>query len=292
MESISCCNICQSDLLLRIDPAWNLCRCGRCGFVFDSPRPTLDELIAFYSQTGKYDSWLDDEAERDLLWKRRLRLLLPYRSQGNILDIGTGIGQFLHIARPFFTEVHGTEVSESGVRIAKEKYGLDIAQGVVEELNFHDGSFNNITLFHVLEHVPDPAGLVKTCWRLLGDQGTLVIAVPNDVLAWTSWIKKAGKLMGLPAFAKFSPVLGISKAGTSREVHLSHFTPNVLRRLLELHGFSVTLTSIDPYYAAGGLKLAMHSVYHAFHLMLCNFCGTNRYQTIMMIARKQSLIRS
>lgn len=288
MEYISSCNVCEGESLLKVDPAWNLCCCNDCGFVFDNPRPTLDELVAFYSQTGKYDTWLDEEAARDALWKRRLKLLLPYRSQGNILDIGTGIGQFLHIARPFFTEVHGTEVSRTGVDVAREKYGIDVAHGVVEELSFPDQSFNNVTLFHVLEHVPDPGGLVRTCWRLLAEGGTLVVAVPNDVLSWTSLVKRVGRLMRLPQFSKFSPVMGISKAGSSREIHLSHFTPAVLQRLLETRGFSVVFTSIDPYYTASGPKLAAHSGYYAFHRALYSLTGENRYQTIMMIARKRA----
>lgn len=288
METVASCNICQSSALLSVDAAWNLCRCEECGFVFDNPRPTLDEIIAFYSQAEKYNSWLSEEAARELLWKRRLRLFLRYRSPGNLLDIGTGIGQFLHVARPYFTAVHGTEVSESGVRVAREKYRLDVLRGVVEDLDLPDGAFDNITLYHVLEHVPDPARLVRTCWRLLSNGGTLAVAVPNDVLAWASWIKKFGKLLHFPAFSKFSPVLGISKAGSSREIHLSHFTPPVLRRLLENQGFSIVFDSLDPYYSAAGISLLAHSILYSFHLGYSKVSGGNRYQTIMMIARKQS----
>ena len=178
-------------------------------------------------------------------------------------------------------------MSQSAVQVARQRYGLDIAEGVVEELEFADGSFDNITLFHVLEHVPDPSALVEICWRLLANEGTLVTAVPNDVLAWTSLAKRIGKILRLPAFSKFSPVMGISKAGTSREIHLSHFTPPVLRRLLETHGFSIVFASIDPYYAAVGPKAVLHAAYHTLHLALYRLFGANRYDTILMIARKR-----
>ena len=214
METVAACNLCHSHTIQELDREYNFCQCGACGYVFDSPRPTLDEIVAFYSQESKYDSWVDAAAARDALWRRRLEKLLPYRADGNLLDVGTGIGQFLHHARPHFTDVQGTEVSASAVRVAQEKYGLKVHQGRVEEMGFPPGSFNNITLFHVLEHVPDPADMVACCRNLLRVDGVLAIAVPNDVLAWTSKLKKIGRNLGLGPFQKFSPVLGISRAGT------------------------------------------------------------------------------
>jgi ubiquinone/menaquinone biosynthesis C-methylase UbiE len=287
MESLQSCLLCQSDLIQQVDSEWNFCRCGACGYFFDSPRPTLDELVAFYSQPAKYDHWIARESARDALWKRRLKKLLPHRKPGNLLDVGAGIGQFLHHARPFFSNTHGTEVSESAVRMAREKYGLAIDRGQVEEMNLRPESFDNLTLFHVLEHVPDPVRLARTCYRLLRPNGILVVAVPNDVLAWTSKLKKMGKRMGIKPFQKFSPVLGISKAGSSREIHLSHFTPEVLRDLLVRTGFRLVEESIDPYYVAGGLGLPVHVAYYAFHRALLGMFHRNRYDTIWMIARKQ-----
>jgi ubiquinone/menaquinone biosynthesis C-methylase UbiE len=216
-----------------------------------------------------------------------LKKLLPHRRPGNLLDVGTGIGQFLQHAKPFFTCVHATEVSESAIQVAKEKYGLVIDRGQVEEMNFPPAVFDNLTLFHVLEHVPDPVRLVNTCHRLLRSDGILVVAVPNDVLAWTSKIQKAGKRLGIKRFGKFSPILGISRAGLSSEIHLSHFTPPVLRLLLERAGFSVLEESIDPYYAESGLRAVIHGVYHSFHKALFDIFRINRYDTIWMIACKQ-----
>jgi len=286
MELVSLCSVCHGDLLLKIDVSWNFCRCLGCGFVFDSPRPSPDEIVAFYSQAGKYDSWIEQEAARERLWKRRIKKLRPYSTPGSLLDIGTGIGQFLHLARPFFREVHGTEVSESAVRVAKEKYALDILHGAIDKLPLAPNSFDNISLFHVLEHVPDPGRLIETCRSLLRPQGTLFIAVPNDVLAWTSALKKFGKKLGFAPFEKFSPALGIPKAGNSREIHLSHFTPPVLRQLLETRGFSMVSESIDPYYVAAGLKGFLHAGYYLLHRARLKFFTVNRYDTIFMVARK------
>lgn len=286
METVADCCLCRGREIQTIDQDCNLCRCTACGYIFDSPRPSQREIVAFYSRAEKYDSWLHNSAARDALWKRRLNLLLPHRRPGNLLDIGTGIGQFLHHAQPYFTQVAGTEVSRSGVRAARERYGLEILEGQVEDLGLPDSSFNNVTLFHVLEHVPDPAKLARICHRLLKPGGILAVAVPNDVLAWGSLLKRAGKRMGLRPFQKFSGALGVAKAGTSREIHLSHFTPAVLRTLMASAGFEIVEEGLDPYYASAGVWKLAHSLYYALHRMLFALTCSNRYETIWMIVRK------
>ncbi len=285
-EAVLICNICGSDRIEKLDPEFNFCRCDSCEYVFDSPRPSFAEISAFYSQAGKYDLWLKEEHARDLLWKRRLKKLLLYRSKNRLLDIGTGYGQFLHHARPFFSEVTGTEVSESAVALAKEKYGLNLLAGQVAELDLPPQYFDTITLFHVLEHVPDPAKLISRCHTMLRPQGIVIIAVPNDLLAWTSKIKKLGRRLGIKSFQKFSPKVGISRAGASREIHLSHFTPSVLRRLLENSGLRIMEESLDPYYVSRGLRLFLDSFYYAVHRVLHAGLKINRYDTIWMVARK------
>jgi ubiquinone/menaquinone biosynthesis C-methylase UbiE len=285
-EIVLACNICGSEQIQEVDREFNFCRCESCGYVFDSPRPSFAEIGAFYSQAGKYDTWLEEEEARDTLWKRRLKKLLRSGAHGRLLDIGTGYGQFLHHAQPLFSEVTGTEVSESAVALAKQKYGLSLLAGQVEQLDLPQQSFDAITLFHVLEHVPDPCMLINRCHALLRTQGMLIIAVPNDVLAWTSDIKKIGKRLGIRAFQKFSPKLGISRAGASREIHLSHFTPSVLRLLVESSGLHVTEESLDPYYVSRGIRLLLDSLYYAAHRALNATLKINRYETIWMVARK------
>jgi ubiquinone/menaquinone biosynthesis C-methylase UbiE len=286
MEVVSCCNICRSSRIEAIDSEFNLCRCDSCGFVFDSPRPTFAAVGAFYSQAGKYDTWLHEEESRDALWKRRLKKVLRHGAHGRLLDVGAGIGQFLHHAQPMFTEATGTEVSRSAIAIAKQKYGLELFPGQVQDLDLPTGYFDTITLFHVLEHVPDPAVLIDRCHALLKPHGTLIVAVPNDILAWSSKVKKLGKQLGFRAFQKFSPQLGISRAGTSREIHLSHFTSSALRRLLEGCGLGNVDESLDPYFVSSGVRLVLNHAYYALHWLLQAALNVNRYDTIWMAARK------
>lgn len=184
LETLARCNLCKSDRLLPIDPVCNICKCQSCGYIFDNPRPTFDEIRRFYCQNNKYDLWLAEEREGDYVWKRRLKKVMKHGNAGTLLDVGAGIGQFLYHAMPYFTEVYGTEISESAIDIAKAKYGLNIIKGDLTEIQFSRiAPFDNIVLFHVLEHVPDPKRLVEKCWSLLGKGGVLVIAVPNDILS-------------------------------------------------------------------------------------------------------------
>jgi ubiquinone/menaquinone biosynthesis C-methylase UbiE len=285
LEPVLACPLCESELIVMADAANNICVCT-CGFVFDSPRPTLESITAFYSAKGKYETWVARDGAYDRLWKRRLKSFLRYTQPGNLLDIGAGIGQFLSIAKPYFSSVSGTEVSLSGAAVAEQKYGIALTIGDIHSLSLPADSFNNITLFHVLEHVEDPIGLLVRCRNLLCEGGTLVVCVPNDVLGWKSLVKAVGKRMGVPRFKKFSARFGFARAGATPEIHLSHFTPATLTIALEKAGFRVSKMDLDPYFAASWMWTIPHATYFRFHSLLHRLTGQNRYDAIMAIARK------
>src|ERR1051325_4003964 len=166
-ELLQQCSLCDSHQLDVLDAQCNIAQCRACGYVFDNPRPPLAALIGFYSKPGKYDSWLEELGPRERLWKRRLSKLQSAKKPGSLLDVGTGIGQFLSLARNSYSEVYGTEVSSTAVEIARQKYDLDLFHGTIDDLHAHGRTFDNISLFHVLEHVPDPKSMLKTCHSLL-----------------------------------------------------------------------------------------------------------------------------
>lgn len=292
IERLSQCILCDSSRVELLDPECNIVRCANCGYIFDNPRPSLEELIGFYSRPAKYDSWLEELSGRDRMWNRRLRKLQPTRKPGSLLDVGTGIGQFLHLARPLYSSVHGTEVSTAAIGIAHEKYGLDVFRGTIHDLVAQQGYFDNITLFHVLEHVPDPREVLSACHSLLTEGGVLVIAVPNEVASLRGFVKRALTRMGL---RKHQPgKLGlplISLDGSIGEVHLSHFTPRVLRYLLESTGFSVMNTTLDPYYVrrTSGSWLKA-DLYYFFCSAVLTLLRVNIFDAMLLIARKEPLL--
>ncbi|HUN61521.1 MAG TPA: class I SAM-dependent methyltransferase [Candidatus Sulfotelmatobacter sp.] len=269
-----------------LDATANLCECQQCSFVFDNPRPTIDALVAFYSQPTKYDSWLAEESARDALWTRRLAHLLPTAKAGSLLDVGTGIGQFLALARPHFSEVCGTEVSESAIQIARNKYGLELLRGEIQNINFEGKKFDNITLFHVLEHVPNPRAVIEKCVSLLSDGGILAVAVPNDLYTFR---QQRFLRTILARKLRRSVELGLPKIvldGTVSEIHLSHFTPEVLARLLKNSGLSLVANALDPYYAASGFRAWKHKAYYSACRIFHGLSRKNAYDAMLLVASK------
>jgi ubiquinone/menaquinone biosynthesis C-methylase UbiE len=289
-ELLEQCNICHSTTFEVVDADCNVSRCRTCGYIFDNPRPTLQELTAFYARPTQYDSWLAELCPRERLWKRRLNKLKRTKKPGNLLDVGTGIGQFLALARGSYTEVYGTEISSTAIQIAKKKYQLDLLPGTLESLAMGSEVFDNITLFHVLEHVPDPRLLLRTCYRLLSARGVLVIAVPNEVTSLRAFVRRMLQNAGLKKqhrVGKFG-LPRISLGRDSAEVHLSHFTPKVLQQALRTEGFSIIENTLDPYYVATGVARAKADIYYFLCSALLRIFRLNIYDAMLVIACKSA----
>ena len=291
-EQLEECNICGAADLEIVDADCAIARCRVCGYVFNNPRPAYEELVKFYSRPSQYDSWLKELPERQRTWTHRLRRLSSTRKPGSLLDVGTGIGQFLDVARGSFTEIYGTEVSPVAIRIADERYGLKLFQGTIDDIEWGDLKFDNLSLFHVLEHVTDPPSTIAKCHSLLVDNGVLVIAVPNEVFSLRAILRRklteAG-LMNSSRLGKFG-LPRISLSAESAEVHLSHFTPKVLDRLLQAAGFTVAVRTLDPYFISTGIPRLKATAYYYFCLGLKYVTGINFYDTMLVIARKKPLI--
>ncbi len=279
VETVEKCNFCASKNFSDLDKTAHLVECRDCGYVFVSPRPSLSDLKQYYSKPSKYDVWLDQIEARDVLWGRRLKKIRRVKRPGKLLDVGAGIGQLLHKARQDFEEVDGLEISSSAIAIAREKYGLSIRQGTIEELDFNK-KYENITLFHVLEHVHDPRFVLEKCKSLLSENGMLIVAVPNDLKSMELRLRNLKRKIG-----KFG-IPPIVLDGSVDEIHLSQFTTASLVRSLEGLGFNVVEASLDPYFAVSGFKLWAHKTYYAFHSLLNKVFGVNFYNTIWVAASR------
>ena len=277
-EFLKECNLCKSKKVYLFDEYIGLYECADCRYIFDNPRPTLKEIINYYSKSSKYDGWLDNLYPRELLWQRRIKKMRKNMKKGTLLDVGCGIGQFLDITKPFYTEVFGTEVSGSAVKIAKEKYGLNLLHGTLDDINFKGKKFDNISMFHLLEHVNDVNGTIERAKELLNPNGVLTIAVPNDIYSLKSIVKK---IIGKPYLKK------IKLDGTIDEIHLSHFTPNGLSGFLKSKGFEIIDLSLDPYYAESGIKLLRRDIYYRVCNLINRIFKTNIYDTIWIVAKKK-----
>ena len=287
LEYLNRCNLCMSRDIAAVDRDHNIFKCNNCGYVFDNPRPTFQEIADFYSREGKYDSWIEERKGRDLLWQRRLAMVKRYKKAGSLLDIGTGIGEFLYFAGDNF-EVEGTEISESAAETAKERYGLDLIRGEIENIDFGDRRFDVITLFHVLEHLPDPSSVLKRCRDLLSEEGVLIIAVPNEIDSFIKRpVKRLSSILGIGRFKKCGkfglPELVLD--GSLSEIHLSHFTVPTLKKWLNENNFVILEDTLDPYYSATGGRKKVHDLLFLVFSAIKTALRVNLYDAIWIAAK-------
>jgi len=297
-EQLRSCDLCQSNKLETIYKSSNICRCQACGYIFDNPRPSLEDIIQYYSSEGQYNVWLEQSEGRDLLWKRRLSIITDFVKKGNLLDVGAGIGQFLYYARQFF-EVQGTEVSKEAIKIAKERYSVELREGTLENMNsFQSNSFDVITLTHVLEHVPHPSETLKKCYDLLKRGGLLFISVPNENFWSRLYLSQHG------GFIKYCVKLFLKRLGVSKyktigrfkkitldphnhsEIHLSHFIFRPLKSFLERAGLKIILDSLDPHYPYGGWRGLKEGLAFRFYKFIKKIFSYNFYDTMLIVAQK------
>jgi 2-polyprenyl-3-methyl-5-hydroxy-6-metoxy-1,4-benzoquinol methylase len=148
------------------------------------PQPNLDNLGKYY-ESEDYISHTDNKRSlfeklyhfiKNIALKNKLNLINTLQpNKGRILDIGAGTGDFLSVAKNDGWMTTGVEPSDRAKAIAINK-GVSFVEQT-SELENH--SFDVISMWHVLEHVPDLDKQIKELKRLLKPTGTLIIAVPN-----------------------------------------------------------------------------------------------------------------
>lgn len=148
------------------------------------PQPSLDNLGKYYESVD-YISHTDSKRSlfekgyhfvKGIALKNKLNLINSQQpAKGRILDIGAGTGDFLFAAKTDGWETVGVEPSEKAKNIAKNK-GVSFVE---ETTDIENNFFDVITMWHVLEHVPNLDSQIKELKRLLKPEGTLIIAVPN-----------------------------------------------------------------------------------------------------------------
>lgn len=147
------------------------------------PQPSLDKLPSYYesvdyiSHTDGNKSFLEKMYQfvKSIALKNKLNLINSESQRGKILDIGAGVGDFLSVAKKDGWEIIGVEPSEKAKAIAKNK-GVTFVESIND---LENNSFDVITMWHVLEHVPDLENQIKELKRLIKPSGTIFIAVPN-----------------------------------------------------------------------------------------------------------------
>lgn len=253
------CDLCGSAAGEPIAP-W-IVRCDGCSLVATHPQPDGAALARRYG-SGYYAGW-NCGGGRGRLWRDRLRIVQKFLSSGSILDVGCGSGEFLAMARGAGFQVAGTEFSEAARASIREF-------PVYPSPRETPGTWDAVTLWHVLEHGRSPRRMLSSVREKLRPDGFLFIAVPNVESAWFDSIYRCFKWK--------SPELYTPEA---KEPHLFHFSSRTLRRYLESGGFKPTWEALDVPDADWRKRLVDLPARLWYRLS-----GVNRAMTLLLVSRR------
>jgi SAM-dependent methyltransferase len=217
------CNLCgSSDQVLffhgrdhLIGETFCVVRCRGCGLCYVNPRPSEAAVSRYYPDAyfGKRHPFLNN-------FFMNLRVAKLPRGAGTprLLDIGCGLGDFILCCKRRGWDVAGVEQVGSPIMRLKDSLGIEVYE--LRDLETIPADhFDVVTIWHVLEHLPDPAQALTQVRRILKPGGLALIEVPN----FGSW---QGRLGGSAWFHLTVPR------------HLFQFEKQPLARLLVQHGLS------------------------------------------------------
>jgi SAM-dependent methyltransferase len=153
------------------------------------PQPTPLELNEYYPPDYWFSAGNSTAAHLEDVYRRMVlrdhlhfveRAVRESGEQGLIVDVGCGGGLFLQMLRGRGAKrVAGLDFALDAARLATRRAGIPAVCGTLSKAPFGPGSCAAITMFHVLEHLFDPASYLEAAHRLLKPDGRLIVQVPN-----------------------------------------------------------------------------------------------------------------
>ncbi len=147
-----------------------------------SPEEISDLYTRYYPRsTFDVDAWTPptEESAFRTWWLGLKASAFRWVPRGvRVLDIGCGFGESLGYHRARGCEAHGVEADRNILRVA-ERHGLDVKVGLFDPMLYPPASFDVVTLDQVIEHVSDPASVLRGVHQVLRPDGTLVLSTPN-----------------------------------------------------------------------------------------------------------------
>jgi 2-polyprenyl-3-methyl-5-hydroxy-6-metoxy-1,4-benzoquinol methylase len=209
----------------------SLVQCQNCGLVYVSPRPDPQELYTLYGEsyfhnddsgTVGYTNYIRDEQNIRKTFQRRLTRVERFGAPpGKVLDVGCAAGFFLSEAQARGWDVQGLDVSSFAARYTQERFGIPARNGSLLDLEFPENSFDLVTMWDVIEHVPDPHAHMDKIARILAPGGLFALATPD--------------VESLPAKLTGKRWVGYKL----QEEHVYYFSADTLRAMLNRAGFDV-----------------------------------------------------
>lgn len=158
-------------------------KCVDCEYL---TTPSDDHGSAQYDDPEYFDGWgcnLEFDYDRfepavHSQVNEYLAFLKQYTRGKSLLDVGTGSGLLLHLAREAGYGVEGTDLSKHVSETLPAKVGIPVHHGTIEEIEF-GRKYDIVTMLHVLEHTTDPLSTINRAKEILNDGGFIMVVVPN-----------------------------------------------------------------------------------------------------------------
>ncbi|MCU0473681.1 MAG: class I SAM-dependent methyltransferase [Bacteroidales bacterium] len=208
---------------------FELLKCAICGFVFTQDHPDENNINRYY-ESDDYISHNDSvkgfsvglyRLSRRIMLKKKREIVFKITglNRGHLLDIGSGTGHFISVMKKRKWMVQGIEINDKAREYSVSQRGLDVISPTVIS-SLPSGSFDCITMWHVLEHFQDPFGYAAEIKRLLKPGGTCIAALPNCMSFDAMHYRDYWAAYDVPR-------------------HLWHFTPATFRIFSEKTGFEI-----------------------------------------------------
>ncbi|MBU0489872.1 MAG: class I SAM-dependent methyltransferase [Bacteroidetes bacterium] len=175
--------------------SWLLHRCRQCECRFLDPIPDAIQLSRAYGQDyyGEGEKKFEGIFEKVISGFRKRRAAKVSRiagRKGRILDLGCGNGEFLlHIAQKGDFELHGIELDGNSARRTAQHSEISLQVKPLAKGDYPENHFGVITLFHVFEHLANPAETIGIISNILEKDGILVMSFPNIASLQAKWFK-------------------------------------------------------------------------------------------------------
>lgn len=238
-------------------------QCTNCSLLLTNPRPTAASIGRYY-ESEAYVSHSDTkqglinqvyQVARTFTVRKKVSLVNKNAPRkGRMLDYGCGTGYFLAACRKAGWQIAGVEPNAAARQLAEQLTGQSISAGDLAQLE--TGSFDAITLWHVLEHIHELNDTLRHLTRLLKPDGVLIVAVPNAESPDAQYYREQWAAYDVPR-------------------HLYHFTAKTIGKLFRKHHLALRQTlplPLDAYYVSmlsekyraernGGILAALKSGY-------------------------------
>ena len=146
-------------------------RCNACGFMYQNPQPDPSWILSAYEEV--VDTRYDDEREgRVHTFSREIQQLARFTEPGRLLDVGSHVGVFVEVAGGMGWQAEGVEPSRWAAELARSR-GLAVTCGTLDDLEAGHESYDLVTLWDVIEHLPDPLAELRRLGALVGPAACL-----------------------------------------------------------------------------------------------------------------------